>query len=89
MTPSDKRCATFTTLIMIKPHYLFNVIEKKKLFYNLSGFFFLLPMMLECSVPLVEKLPERLVKSNDKVIHMVDFMGWHSYITIQNNITIP
>lgn len=48
----------------------------------------LISIMIECSVPLIEKLPQRLVEGNDEVIHMIDFMGWHSYITIQNNVTI-
>lgn len=78
----DRRCVVFIILIMIKLYYLFNVIEKKKLFYNLFGFFFLLLMMFECLVFLVEKFLERLVKSNDKVIYMVDFMGWYFYIII-------
>lgn len=75
----DRRCVVFIILIMIKLYYLFNVIEKKKIFYNLFGFFFLLLMMFECLVFLVEKFLERLVKSNDKVIYMVDFMGWYFY----------
>lgn len=77
----DRCCVIFIILIMIKLYYLFNVKEKKKYFIICLGFFLLL-MMFECLVFLVEKFLERLVKSNDKVIYMVDFMGWYFYIII-------